>query len=64
MAAKLVYMPAKIFKVYIETLKGFGLAYHPDDLNKTLFSQGHIVENVSHLWNDGQNVHSKKAEEK
>ena len=36
--------PARIFKVYVGALPGFGHIYHPDGLNSTLFSQACILE--------------------
>ena len=51
--------PTGILKAYVEALTGFNLIYHPDSLNNTLLSQGHVLENSSHCGNDGQDIQSR-----
>lgn len=38
---------------------GFSHAYHPGGLNRTLLSQGYVIENGSHSVNSRQGRHSK-----
>lgn len=47
--------PARILKVYTETLMEFSHVYHLDGLN-TLVSQCHVLENTSHCGTGGQYV--------
>ena len=36
--SRLLHLPIRILKGYIETLPGFGHKYHPDGLNSMLLS--------------------------
>lgn len=51
-------MPARIFKVYVEALMGFGHILSLDGLLNTLLSRGCVLENGSHHGNCGWNIHS------
>lgn len=42
-----LHLPARIFKVYIEALSGFGHTFSPDGFNSTLLSQGCLLEMAS-----------------
>ena len=53
------YTLTRILKVYIEALTGFSHITNPDGLNNTVFSQGCILESISHCGNTGQRVHSE-----
>ena len=53
-------LPARMLKVYIETLPGFSQHVScPGGLNNTLLSQSCILESSSHYGNGGQRIHSK-----
>lgn len=54
-----LYLPARIFQIYIDTLTGFIHVYRLDGLNNTVLSQGCNLNNSSHCKNNGQNAHSK-----
>lgn len=46
-------------KLYTEALRGFGHVHGPEVLAHALLSQGRILEDSSHCWHGGQNVHAK-----
>lgn len=56
------YPPARILKVYVETLTGFSHIYHPDGLNNISLSQGFMLENDSHCGTGRENVNSNICE--
>ena len=56
-------MPARIFKVYIEALTGFGHILSPDGLINTMLSRGCVLAKGSNCENSEQNTHSKDKDE-
>ena len=51
--------PARILKVYTETLTGFSHISCPDGLNNISLSQGCVLEASSYCGNGGKKIHSK-----
>lgn len=51
--------PARILKVYTETLTELRHIYCLDGLNNTSLSQGYFLENDSHCGKSDQYIHSK-----
>ena len=47
--SRLLHLPTRILKGYIETLPGYGHKYHPDGLSSML-RRVCILENISQLW--------------
>ena len=56
--SKFLHLPARILKVYIDTLMGFSHIYYPDDLNNISLSQGCVLETSSACSNGGKKVYS------
>ena len=60
--SRILHQPAVILKVYTEVLMGLSHAFSPDGLNKTLFSQGCILENDSGCGHCEHNIHVRTGE--
>lgn len=56
---RLLNLPTRILKVYLEAFTGFSHMYFPDGLHHTLLSQGCVLENSSSCGKGGQKVHGK-----
>lgn len=54
--SKFLHLPARILKVYIDTLMGFSHVYYPDDLNNISLSQVCVLETSSSCSNGGKKV--------
>lgn len=58
-ASRSLNLPARILKVYTETLTELRHIYCLDGLNNTSLSQGYFLENDSHCGKSDQYIHSK-----
>lgn len=57
--SRFLHLPARILKVYIDTLMRFSHVFYPDDLNNISLSQGCVLETSSSSSNGGKKVYSK-----
>lgn len=54
--SKSLHPPARILKVYIQTLTGFSHIHNPGGLNNTLLSQGYVLETASTVGMGGKHI--------